>query len=55
VHGLHLSVGAIVGALHLVAARAAPTVARIQETLRASPVRHGDETGWRENGTNGYA
>ena len=54
VHGLHLSVGSIVAALHLVAARAAPTVARIQETLRASPVLHVDETGWRENGANGY-
>lgn len=55
VHGLGLSVGAIVAALHLVAARAAPAVARIQETLRASPVLHVDETGWRQDGANGYA
>ena len=54
VHGLRLSVGAIVETLHTVAARAAPLVAQIQENLRASPVLHADETGWREDGHNGY-
>lgn len=54
VHGLGLSVGAIVGALHTVAARAAPVVAGLGETIRASPVLHVDETGWREDGHNGY-
>lgn len=54
VHGLRLSVGAIVGVLHTVAARAAPLVAGMRETLRASPVLHVDETGWREAGVNGY-
>lgn len=53
VHRLSLSVGAIVGALHTVAARAAPMVAHLQEAIRASPVLHADETGWREAGTNG--
>jgi len=55
VHGLDLSVGAIVGALHTLAARAAPVVAQIGAAIRASPVLHADETGWRENGHNGYA
>jgi hypothetical protein len=55
VHGLHLSVGAIVGTLHTVAERAAPLVAQLQETMRASPVLHADETGWRQAGRNGYA
>jgi hypothetical protein len=55
VHGLRLSVGAIVGVLHALAARAAPVVADIQERLRASPVLHADETGWRQDGANGYA
>jgi hypothetical protein len=55
VHGLRLSVGAIVAALHLVADRAAPVVAQLGEAIRASPVLHVDETGWRQDGTNGYA
>ena len=54
VHGLALSVGAIVGALHTVARHAAPVVAAIQERIRASPVLHADETGWRQAGHNGY-
>ena len=52
--GWRLSVGAIVGALHTVAARAAPLVADLQAAIRASPVLHVDETGWREDGRNGY-
>ncbi len=54
VHGLHLSVGAIVATLHTLADRAAPVVAQIQETLRASPVLHVDESGWRQDGRNGH-
>jgi transposase len=54
VHGLRLSVGAIVATLHTVAARAAPVVAQLRATIRASPVVHADETGWREDGHNGY-
>lgn len=54
-HGLELSVGAIVGACATVAAKAAPLVERIQASIRASPVVHADETGWRESGQNGYA
>jgi hypothetical protein len=54
VQGLALSVGAIVAALHAVAARAAPLVASIRTQIRASPVLHVDETGWREDGSNGY-
>jgi hypothetical protein len=55
VHRLHLSVGAIVAAAATVAARAAPVVGQIRAGIRASPVVHADETGWRENGRNGYA
>jgi transposase len=54
VHQVRLSVGGIVGALHTVAARAAPVVAGLQAAIRASPVLHVDETGWREAGANGY-
>ena len=55
VHGLRLSVGAIVAASATLATRAAPLLARIHADIRASPVVHADETGWRENGRNGYA
>jgi hypothetical protein len=54
VHGLRLSVGGIVGALRTVAQRAAPRVADMHAAIRASPVLHVDETGWREAGHNGY-
>ncbi|HET8646044.1 MAG TPA: IS66 family transposase [Vicinamibacteria bacterium] len=54
VHGLELSAGAVVGALRGVATRAGPTVDRIRAAIRASPVVHGDETGLREDGANGY-
>ena len=53
-HGLELSAGAIVGALHRVAARGAGEVAAIRDAIRASPVVHADETGLREDGANGY-
>lgn len=54
VHGLELSVGAIVGALRRVAARGEAAVGAIQAAIRASPVVHADETGFREDGANGY-
>jgi transposase len=54
VHGLELSVGALVGAVATVAARAQPAVERALATIRGSPVVHVDETGWREDGANGY-
>lgn len=54
VHGLALSRGALVSALRTVAQQGAGAAAQIQEQVRASPVVHGDETGWRENGRNGY-
>jgi hypothetical protein len=54
VHGLHLSVGAIVAASRRVAAAGAPTMERLRQRVRASPVVHADETGWRQNGRNGY-
>ena len=46
-HQLRLSVGAIVSAIHRTAQRAQPAVAAILDHIRASPVVHADETGWR--------
>ena len=54
VHGLRLSQGALVGAVRTVARQGAAQAAQIREQVRASPVVHADETGWRENGRNGY-
>lgn len=53
-HRLALSVGEIVEVLHTVAARGAAAVAALQAQVRASPVVHGDETSWRQNGQNGW-
>ena len=53
-HQLRLSVGAIVSAIHQTAQQAQPAVAAILDRIRASPVVHADETGWREDGANGY-
>jgi transposase len=54
VHRLRLSVGAIVAASRTVAERGAAEVERIRARIRAGPAVHADETGWRENGRNGY-
>ena len=53
VHQLHLSVGAIVQA-DGVARQAETAVREVLEQVRASPVVQGDETGWRQDGSNGY-
>ena len=52
--GLHLSVGAIVAASQRVAKRAEPVLKKIDQAIRASPVVHLDETGWRQGGRNGF-
>lgn len=54
VHGLRLSRGAIVGALKTVARVGAVRAGQIREQVRASPTVQADETGWREDGRNGY-
>ena len=51
---LKLSVGEIVRVLHTVADRATDTMAELLGELRKSPLVHADETGWREDGQNGY-
>jgi transposase len=54
VHQLQLSVGGIVRVIHGVAQQAQGAVAEVLEQVRASPVVQADETGWREDGANGY-
>lgn len=53
-HRLVLSVGEIVRILQLVRDKAEGVRQGLIEELRSSPVVHGDETGWRERGQNGY-
>jgi transposase len=53
-HAVSVSVGAIVGAIQQVARAGAAAAAVIREEIRGSPCVHGDETGWREDGVNGY-
>lgn len=54
VHGLHLSRGGIVDLVRRVATVAEPAVRDLQTEAQASPILHMDETGWRENGQQGY-
>jgi hypothetical protein len=51
---LTLSRGEIVRVLHTVASLSTPHHQDLNQQLRDSPVVHGDETGWREDGVNGY-
>ena len=54
VHALELSVGAIHGALGQVVRVGQAAVAQTLAAIRAGPVVHGDETGWREDGRNRF-
>ncbi len=54
VHQLTLSGGAIIAVCRRVAEHGRAAVAQIREQIRGSPVVHADETGWRQNGSNGY-
>ena len=51
---LGLSVGELVALVRGVAQRGQEEYHQLQQEIRASPVVYGDETGWREDGRNGY-
>lgn len=53
-YGLSLCVGAIIDILHDIAKRGADTYEQLRQAIRGSPYVHADETGWREDGHNGY-
>src|SRR5919199_522162 len=53
-HGLHLSVGAISALLQRLHRATQAEQAALLAQARASPIVHMDETGWREDGQNGY-
>jgi len=54
-HKLHLSVGEIVELTHTVRRQLQPQADDLRKQINSEPVVHMDETGWRENGQNGYA
>ena len=54
-HHLSLSVGELVELTHAVRQQLQPQAEQLQAQMQTSTVTHGDETGWRENGQNGYA
>ncbi len=54
-HQLRLSIGEIVALPHAVRQQLQPQANQLKAEMQASTVVHGDETGWRENGQNGYA
>ena len=51
---LGLSVGELAALVRGAAARGQEEYNRLQREIRSSPVVYGDETGWREDGRNGY-
>jgi transposase len=53
-HGVQVSSGEIVEVLHRLVVHAQPVLDHLKTTIRASPAVQADETGWREDGTNGY-
>jgi transposase len=54
VHNLKLAAGTIVELLHQLRRTLEDAIDDLKTQARASPVLHADETGWREDGQNGY-
>ncbi len=52
---LQLGRGTLVGALHALADRLEPVLPRLVQAYQRAPVKHADETSWRNDGRNGYA
>jgi transposase len=53
-HGLSISSGEIIGLARRVKGQLEPKLAELKQQIRASPAVQMDETGWREDGSNGY-
>src|SRR6266566_4231159 len=53
-HGVRISSGEIVELLHRIKAQMQPHLDALKREIRASPAVQADETGWREDGINGY-
>jgi len=53
-HGVSISIGEIVELLHRLKEQMQPHLDALKQEIRASPAVQADETGWREDGQNGY-
>jgi len=53
-HGVKISSGEIVELLHRLKQQMQPQLDALKAEIRTSPAIQADETGWREDGTNGY-
>lgn len=53
-HSFEISLGEIVEVLHRISTHAQPSLDALLTEIRASPAVQADETGWREDGLNGY-
>jgi transposase len=53
-HGFEVSLGELVELLHRIKEYAQPVLDSLKAEIRASPAIQADETGWREDGINGY-
>jgi hypothetical protein len=53
-HGFEVSLGELVELLHRITAYAQPLLDALKTKIRASPAVQAEETGWREDGSNGY-
>jgi hypothetical protein len=53
-HGVTISIGEIVELLNRIKERLQPKLDALKAAIRASPAVQADETGWREDGINGY-
>jgi transposase len=54
VHQVRISSGEIVELLHRISSYTQPLVGAIKAQIQSSPASQADETGWREDGINGY-
>lgn len=53
-YGLHIGIGEITEVLHTLAERGQRAYEELLEEIRGSPSVNADETGWRQDGLNGY-
>lgn len=53
-HGFEVSLGELVDLVHRIKEYAQPVLDGLKAEIRASPAIQADETGWREDGINGY-
>ncbi len=53
-HGFQVSLGELVELLHRIKEFAQPVLDGLKTTIRTSPAVQADETGWRQDGQNGY-